>query len=64
MLTSRATAAIERAAGADTTPAHHMGVDLGRLDVLVAHQLLHGANIVAVIQQVGRKGVPQGGYIK
>ena len=37
-----------------------MGIDHGGGDVLVAEQLLHGANVVAALQQVGGKAVPEG----
>jgi hypothetical protein len=36
-----------------------MGVDHRRLDITVAEQLLHGANVAAVLQQVGGKRVAQ-----
>ena len=37
-----------------------MGVDHRRLHVLVPKQFLNGPNIVAVLEQVRRKGVAQG----
>jgi len=36
-----------------------MGVDLGGGDILVAKQLLNGADVVAVFQQVRGKAVAQ-----
>lgn len=40
-------------------PLIHMGVDLGRGDVCVAQHLLDDTKIRAVIQQMGRKRMPQ-----
>jgi len=37
-----------------------MGIDLGGLDVAVAEELLDGPDIVAVLEQVGGEGVPEG----
>ena len=37
-----------------------MRIDHGRVHVPVAQQLLDGADVVAVLEQVGREGVPQG----
>lgn len=37
-----------------------MGVDHGGLDVLVAEEFLHGADVVAFLQQLGGKGVAEG----
>ena len=37
-----------------------MGVDHGGPHVLVPEQLLHRANVVAVLQEVGREGMAQG----
>ena len=39
---------------------HDVGVDFGGLDVCVAHEFLDHADVDAVFQQVGGKGVPQG----
>ena len=36
-----------------------MRVDLRRADILVTMELLHGANILAVFQEVGREGMAQ-----
>ena len=36
-----------------------MRVNHGRLDVLVAEQFLNGANVIPVLQQVGREGMPE-----
>ena len=38
----------------------HMRVDRGGGNVSVAEQQLHGSQVSAVVQQVGRKSVPQG----
>ena len=45
---------------ASWSPIENMGIDHGGFDVLVAEQLLNGADIVAVLEQVGCKGVPEG----
>jgi len=37
-----------------------MSIDHGRFDVAMAQQFLHGPDVVATFQQVGRKGMPQG----
>jgi len=39
---------------------HNMRVDHGRLNILVPHQFLDHSNIVAGLQEVRRKGVPEG----
>ena len=44
----------------DARSAADVGVDHGRADVLVAEQLLHGANIIAILQQMRSKTVPEG----
>jgi len=46
--------------GGKATTLQHVGVDHGRLDVLVAQQLLDGADVVMVFQQMGGEGVPEG----
>ena len=43
-------------------PIEDVGVDHRRLDVLVAEQLLDGADVVAGHKQVGGKGMPPGFY--
>jgi hypothetical protein len=42
-------------------PAHaqHMGVDHRRADIGMAEQFLHGADVVARLQQVGGEGMAQ-----
>ena len=52
-------ASVERALHADARPVEHMGIDHRGADVLVAQQLLHGPNIVAVFQQMCGEGVAQ-----
>jgi len=45
----------------------HVRLDLGGLDVLVPQQFLHGPDVVAVLQQMGCKGVTKhvsGGALK
>src|SRR5688572_25936811 len=39
---------------------HHMRVNHRRSDVAVTQQLLHGPDVVAALDQVGCKGVPEG----
>jgi len=38
----------------------HVGVDHGGGDLRVSQQILHRADVVAVLQQVGGKAVPKG----
>jgi len=40
-------------------PVEDVGIDHRGADVLVAEQLLDGADVVALLQQVGGEGVPQ-----
>jgi hypothetical protein len=51
---------IERAADALPSPLQHVRVDHGSADVFVAKQFLHGANVVAVRQQMRGEAMPQG----
>lgn len=51
---------VEWAAHAQARFGHDVRVDHGCLDIFVAEQFLHGANVVAVLQQVRRERVPQG----
>lgn len=37
-----------------------MGVDHGGGDIAMAEQLLHGANVIAALEQVGGEAVPEG----
>src|SRR5262245_48647418 len=41
-------------------PVQDMGVDHGRADVLVAQKVLDRPDVVSVLQQMGREGVPEG----
>ena len=50
---------VEWAADRQAGTVHHMAIDLGRADVLVAEKLLYGANILSVLEQVSRKAVPE-----
>ena len=36
-----------------------MGIDLGGLDVVVAHQLLNRSDVIVVLQQTGSEGVAE-----
>jgi hypothetical protein len=47
-----------RAANVEAGTVEDMGVDHSGGDILVAEQLLNGANIVAVLQQMCGKTVP------
>jgi len=38
----------------------HMGVDHSGTDILVAEQFLDGANVAAVLEEVGGEGVSEG----
>ena len=51
---------VGRAPDAGRTTVEDMRVDHGRVHVPVAQQFLDGLDIVAVREQVGREGVPQG----
>ncbi len=51
---------IERTANAEATSIENVGVDHCSFDILVAEKLLHGADVVAILQQMSRKAVAQG----
>ena len=51
--------AIERAFHSARALVRHVRVDHRRLDARVAEQLLDRADVVAVLEEVRRKGVPQ-----
>jgi hypothetical protein len=40
-------------------PIGYVGVELGRAEICVSEHLLHGAEIRAALEQVGRERVPQ-----
>ena len=42
------------------TPVENMGVDHGRLDILVSEQLLDRPNVMPGLKQVRREGVAEG----
>ncbi len=48
---------VDRAANSGRSTIENMGIDHGRLDVIVAQKLLNSANVVAAFQQVNCKGV-------
>ena len=50
---------IQRTDHATACHLQNMGVDHGGFDVRVAEQLLYAADVIAGLQQVGRKGVTQ-----
>jgi hypothetical protein len=43
-----------------STALQNVGVDHGRAHVLVPQKFLHGADIVAVLQEVGSEGMTEG----
>ena len=51
--------AVRRAADAAAAPVQHVGVDHRCFHIAVAKQFLDCANIVAIGQQVRRKGMPE-----
>ena len=51
---------VERASNARSAQAQHVRVDHRRLDIRVAQQLLDGADVVAVVEQMRSERVPQG----
>ena len=51
---------VEWAAHGHAAALEDVGVDHGGLDILVAEQVLDGADVVAVLEQVGGEGVAQG----
>jgi hypothetical protein len=54
------TAIVEGAPDAVGAAVEDVGVDHGRADVVVAEQLLDGADVVAVLKEVGCKAVAKG----
>jgi hypothetical protein len=52
--------AIEGAADAARAPVENVGVDHRRPNVVVSEELLDGADVVALLQKVGRKRMAQG----
>jgi len=48
---------IERAAHALATALQHMRIEHGGPDVFVPQEFLHGANVIAIFQQMGSKTV-------
>uniref|UniRef100_A4XWW2 Uncharacterized protein n=1 Tax=Ectopseudomonas mendocina (strain ymp) TaxID=399739 RepID=A4XWW2_ECTM1 len=61
----RSPSAIQRAEHRQAAAVEHMGVDHGGLHVSMAEQLLHSADVLSRLQQVGGKTVTQGmrGYL-
>jgi hypothetical protein len=51
---------IQRAANGEAASIQDVGINHGRFDVFVPEQLLHGADIVTTLQQMGGKGVTEG----
>src|SRR5690606_21035145 len=50
---------VQRTEHTERAAVEHVGVDLRGGDVLVPEQLLDGADVVAVLEQVGGEGVAQ-----
>lgn len=46
---------IERTANATSTAIEDMGVDHSRAHIGVPEQLLHGADVIAILEQMGRE---------
>jgi hypothetical protein len=51
---------VGRAPDAEPTSVEKVGVDHRRADIRVAEQLLNGSNVIAVLEQVGRKRMTEG----
>lgn len=60
MITSWKRPSIQRAADCLWTSIERMGINHGGFDTLVPKQFLHGADIVAVLQEVGGETMPEG----
>src|SRR5439155_26453129 len=56
---SRPRQTVRRAANGCRTTVEHVLVDHGRTDIVVTEQLLDGADVVAVREEVGGKAVPE-----
>lgn len=52
--------AIHRATDPGRSPIQYMRIYLGRLDVAVSKQLLDGPDIIAVLEEMGSEGMPEG----
>ena len=53
-------AQIERTAHPLPTALEHMRIDHGSTDILVAEEFLHGANVIAIFQEMGSETMTQG----
>jgi hypothetical protein len=51
---------IGRAPYGEASTVEHMVIDHRGSDVVVPQEFLHGANVVAVLEQMGGEGVPKG----
>lgn len=51
---------VQRTPDSLRSPIQHMGVDHGCSYVLMAQQLLDRANVIAIFEQMSRKGMPEG----
>ena len=51
---------VERASDGEAAALEDMGVDHGGFDIFVAEQFLNGADVVAVLEQMGGKRVAEG----
>jgi hypothetical protein len=50
---------VQRALHSQSWPIQHVGVNHRRAHVFVTKEFLHGSNVVAIFQQVGRERMPQ-----
>ena len=51
---------IQRGADGESAAIQNVGVDLSGLDIFVAEEFLHGADVVSRFEQMSGKGVAQG----
>ena len=51
---------IQRAFNRPVAALEHVRVDHGGIDILVTEQFLHGADIVAILEKLGGKSMPEG----
>ena len=51
--------AVRRAAYAECTAIQDVGVDHGGADIMMPEKLLDGADVIAILQQMGGKGMPE-----
>ena len=54
---------IKRGANGPSTALQDVSIDHGGFDIFVSKQFLHRANIIAVLEQLGREGMPDYGEL-